>query len=74
MQVYRGIIGNCLFDLILCVPSTIVQLNSDRSSWVEPVLSLDKMCLAQGPQRSEGVASWSRVKHSITEPLRSLEL
>ena len=31
-----------LFDLTLCVPSTIFQLNRDGSSWVEPVLSLDK--------------------------------
>ena len=29
----------CLFDLILYLPSTIFQLNRDRSSWVEPVLS-----------------------------------
>ena len=29
----------CLFDLILCVPSTIFQLNRDGFSWVEPVLS-----------------------------------
>ena len=29
----------CLLDLILFVPSTIFQLNRDRSSWVEPVLS-----------------------------------
>ena len=28
-----------LFDLILCVPSTIFQLYRDGSSWVEPVLS-----------------------------------
>ena len=28
-----------LFDLILYVPSTIFQLNRDRSSWFEPVLS-----------------------------------
>ena len=28
-----------LFDLILYVQSTIFQLNRDRSSWVEPVLS-----------------------------------
>ena len=27
----------CLFDLIHYVPSTIFQLNRDRSSWVEPV-------------------------------------
>ena len=31
--------GNILFDLIIYVPSTIFQLNRDRSSWVEPVLS-----------------------------------
>ena len=29
----------CLFDLILNFPSTIFQLNMDRSLWVEPVLS-----------------------------------
>ena len=29
----------CLFDLILYVPSTIFQLNRDRSSWIEPGLS-----------------------------------
>ena len=29
----------CLFDLVLYVPSTIFQLNRDGSSWVEPVLS-----------------------------------
>ena len=34
-----------LFDLILYVPSTIFQLNSDVSSWVEPVLSQDKCVL-----------------------------
>ena len=28
-----------LIDLILYVPSTIFQLNRDRSSWVQPVLS-----------------------------------
>ena len=35
----------CLFDLILYVPSTIFQLNRDGSSWVEPVLRLDKCAL-----------------------------
>ena len=30
---------DCLFDLILYVLSTIFQLYSDESSWVEPVLS-----------------------------------
>ena len=29
----------CLFDLILYVPSKIYQLNRDRSSLVEPILS-----------------------------------
>ena len=33
------IIVRKMFDLILYVPSTIFQLNRDRSSWVEPVLS-----------------------------------
>ena len=32
-------IQDCLFDLILYVPSTIFQLNRDKSSWVQPVLS-----------------------------------
>ena len=36
---YNGILFVSLFDLILYVPSTIFQLNRDRSSWVEPVLS-----------------------------------
>ena len=33
------------------------------------------MCLAQGPQRSnaEPEAPWSPVKHSTTEPLRSIK-
>ena len=65
-----------LFDLILYVPSTIFQLNRDGSSWVEPVLSYDKCVLlkdhnAVTPVRLKPVASWSRVKHSTTEPLRS---
>ena len=34
-----------LFDLILYVPSAILQLNRDDSSWVEPVLSWDKCVL-----------------------------
>ena len=37
------------------------------------------MCLAQGPQHSDAGEArtrgpWSRVKHSTTEPLRSLLL
>ena len=35
----------CLIDLILYVPSTILQLNRDGSSCVEPVLSRDKCVL-----------------------------
>ena len=63
----------CLFDLILYVPSTIFQLNRDRSSWVEPVLSKDKCVLlidhnAVTPVRLEPAAPRSRVKHSTTEP------
>ena len=42
----------CLFDLILYIPSTIIQLHRDGSSWVEPVLNWDK-CVAQGQQRSD---------------------
>ena len=67
-----------LFDFILYVPSTIFQLNRDGSSWVEPVLSSDKCVLLKDhntvtPVRLEPVASRSRVKHSTTEPLRSLK-
>ena len=40
----------CLYDLILCVPSTIFQLNRDGSPLVEPVL-----CFAQEPQRRDAV-------------------
>ena len=51
-----------LSDLILYVPSTIFQLNRDGSSWVEPVLSLDKCVLlkdhnAVTPVRLEPAAS-----------------
>ena len=63
--------------LILYVPSTIFQLNRDGSSWVEPVLSLDKCVLlkdhnAVTPVRLEPAAPLFRVKHSTTEPLPSL--
>ena len=62
--------------LIFYVSSTIFQLNRERSSWVEPVLSWDKCVLlkdhnAVTPVRLKPVASASRVKHSTTEPLRS---
>ena len=61
----------CLVDFILYIPSTIFQLNRDRSSWVEPVLSWDKCVLlkdqnAVTPMRLEPAASRSRVKHSTT--------
>ena len=42
-DIYGGVIFD--FDLILYVPSTIFQLYRDGSSWVEPVLSLDKCVL-----------------------------
>ena len=66
-----------LFDLILYAPSTIFQFNRDGSSWVEPVLSWDKCVLlkdhnAVARVRLEPAAPRSRVKHSTTEPLRSL--
>ena len=66
------------FYLILYVPSTIFQLNRDESSWVEPVLSLDKCVLLKDHNivtavRLEPAAPRSRVKHSTTEPLRSLD-
>ena len=49
----------------------------DGSVWVEPVLSQDKCVLlkdhnAVTPARLEPAALRSRVKHSTTEPLRSL--
>ena len=64
-------------SFVLYVPSTIFQLNRDGSSLVEPVLSEDKCVLlkdhnAVTPVRLEPAASSSRVKHSTTEPLRSL--
>ena len=67
----------CLFDMILYVPSTIFQLNRDGFSWVEPVLSWDKCVLLKDhntvtPVRLVPSALRSRVKHSTTEPLRSL--
>ena len=64
---------SCLFDLSLYVPSTIFQLNRDRSSWVEPVLSCVLLMhhKAVTPVRLEPSAPQSRVKHSTTEPLRS---
>ena len=81
---YTQIILTCLlrcvfvsmFDLILYAPSTIFQLNRDGSSWVEPVLSLNKCVLLKDhstvtPVRLEPVAPRSRVKYSTTEPLRS---
>ena len=75
-RIYEGLFV-CLFDLILYVPSTIFHLNRDGSSWVEPVLSWDDCVLlkdhnAVTPVRLKPAAPLSRVKHSTTEPLRSL--
>ena len=58
-----------LFDFILYVPSTIFQLNRDRSSWVEPVQSWDKCVLLKDHNavrqvRLEPAAPQSQVKHS----------
>ena len=68
----------CLFDLIFYVPSTIFQLNRDRSSWYEPVLCGDKCVLlkdhnAMTPRRLQPVASQFQVKHSTTETLCSIK-
>ena len=68
-----------LFDLILYVSSTIIQLNRDGSSWVEPVLSWEKCVLlmdynAVTPVRLYPAAPRSQGKHSTTEPLRSLTI
>ena len=41
--------------------------------WKRLTVLIPEMCLAQGPKRCDaGEASRSRVKHSTTEPLRSL--
>ena len=66
----------CLFVLIPYVPSTIFQLNMDRSSWAE--LSYDKCVLLKDPNavtpvRLEPAAPRSWIKHSTTEPLPSHE-
>ena len=41
----------CLFDLILYVPVNNFSVMSDRSSWVEPVLSKDKCVLLKETTR-----------------------
>ena len=74
----RSCLFVCLFELILYVRSTMFQLNRDGSSWVEPVLSSEKCVLlkdhnAVTPVRLKPAAPPSRVKHSTTEPLRSLD-
>ena len=56
--------------------STIFHLSWDGSSWVEPVLKQELMCLAEGhravtPVRLEPPTPLSRVKHSTTESLCS---
>ena len=67
-----------LFDLILYVPSTIFQLYRYGYSWVEPVQSWDKCFLlkdhnAVKPIMLEPDTLRFRVKHSTTEPQRSLK-
>ena len=49
----------CLFCLIqfFTSQSTIFQLCWDGSSWVEPVLSKDKSCLAQGHNKKAWIIS-----------------
>ena len=59
--------------LILYVQSTIIQLNRDGSSWVEPVLSYDKCVLLKDHNAVTPVRLEPRVKHSTTETLRSHE-
>ena len=58
--------------LILYVLVNSFQLCRDGSSWVEPVLSKDKGHNAVTPLRLKSAAPRSRVKHSTTEPLRSI--
>ena len=70
---------SCLYNLILYIPSTIFQLNKKGFSWVEPVLSKDKCVLLKDHNavtqvRLEPAVPRSQVKHSTTEPLRSLML
>ena len=65
----------CLFDSLR--PLKNLSVMREGSSWVEPVLSKDKCVLlkdhnAVTPVRLEPAALRSRVKHSTTEPLRSL--
>ena len=74
-MVQEGISFVCLFDLILYVPSTILQVNRDGSSWDEPVVSKEKFVLLKDHNavtsvRLEPASSHPRVKHSTTEPLR----
>ena len=61
-------------ELMFYVPSTNFQFNKDGSSWFEPVLSWDKCVLLKDHNavRLEPAAPQFRVKHSTTEPLRSL--
>ena len=55
--------------------STILQLCRDGSSWVEPVQNKDICVLLKDTTvlqvRLKPAAPWSRVKHSMTEPLCS---
>ena len=68
----------CLFVcLILYVLSTIFQLNREGSPRVDPVLSQDKCVLLKDHNvvtlvRLEPAVPQSLIKHSTTEPLRSI--
>ena len=70
----------CLFVWFVSLrPLNNLSVMRDGSSWVEPVLSYDKCVLlkdhnAVTPVRLEPAALRSRVKHSTTEPLRSLAM
>ena len=60
-------------------PINTLSVTQGWSSWVEPVLSKDKCVMLKDhntmtPVRLESAAPWSRVKHSTSEPLRSLEI
>ena len=68
----------CLFDLILYVPVNNPSVMSGRVFLGWTSTKQGSMCLAQGhnavrPVRLEPTVLWSRVKHSIIEPLRFLK-
>ena len=67
-----------LFDLVLYVSVNNLSVTSRQVFLGSTSTKLGLMCLAQGHNavmrlRLEPLALWSRVKHSTTEPLRSLK-